>query len=262
MNLLFNNFDVKKIKTEKLIKEPFPYFYVDGFLDVNFAEKILETFPSFEESLIQGKNFNAYKEKNKTQITDSNLFPEPIKKLNNILSSDEFVNALSEIFEIPDLIADPELVGGGIHQTSNGGKLDVHVDFNYMKKNGLYRRINVLVYFNKDWLESYGGFFELWDENVENRLLSCKPDFNRMCCFLTNEISFHGVTEVKCPENITRRSYAAYYYTKLPPNNWSGSHHSTIFKPRPNERYLYLFYNAVEKFKTTMKSLKKIIKNK
>jgi len=32
-----------------------------------------------------------------------------------------------------------------------------------------------------------------------------------------------------------RKSFAAYYYTKEAPEGWSGQHHDTIFKARPNE---------------------------
>jgi hypothetical protein len=53
--------------------------------------------------------------------------------------------------------------------------------------------------------------------------------------FETNEISYHGVTAVKCPPDRSRKSFAAYYYTKEAPAGWNGESHSTIFKARPDE---------------------------
>jgi hypothetical protein len=41
---------------------------------------------------------------------------------------------------------------------------------------------------------------------------------------------------VKCPSDIARKSFAAYYYTKEPPPGWDGTKHSTIFKARPDEK--------------------------
>ena len=64
---------------------------------------------------------------------------------------------------------------------------------------------------------------------------SFSPVFNRCVVFITNEVSFHGVTAVKCPDDRTRKSFAAYYYTREAPAGWTGESHSTIFKARPNE---------------------------
>ena len=80
-----------------------------------------------------------------------------------------------------------------------------------------------------------GGNIELWNKDVTMCEHSFSPDFNRCVVFITNEISFHGVTAVKCPDDRTRKSFAAYYYTKAAPAGWTGESHSTIFKARPNE---------------------------
>ena len=55
----------------------------------------------------------------------------PITELNTLLASESFLNDLSYITGIPRLIPDEQLVGGGLHVTGPGGRLDVHVDFNY-----------------------------------------------------------------------------------------------------------------------------------
>jgi hypothetical protein len=53
--------------------------------------------------------------------------------------------------------------------------------------------------------------------------------------FETSEHSFHGVTAVKCPPEITRNSFAIYCYTQQAPSGRDARSHSTIFKARPNE---------------------------
>ena len=121
------------------------------------------------------------------------------------------------MFDIPNLLADPELVGGGMHQTGPRGHLDVHIDFNFIPERSLHRRLNILVYFNKDWKREWGGEIELWDEHVKTCVHSFSPLFNRCVVFETNEVSYHGVTAVKCPEDRSRKSFAAYYYTKEAP---------------------------------------------
>src|SRR5205823_4330439 len=162
-------------------------------------------------------------------------FPEPIAALNRALAAPEFCDLLSQVFKIPGLLPDEQLVGGGMHQTGPRGHLDVHVDFNYIEKRQLHRRLNILIYFNKDWRPEWGGNIELWDKNVKFCHQSLSPIFNRCVVFATNEISFHGVTAVNCPAGGSRKSFAAYYYTREAPAHWDGRSHSTIFKARPDE---------------------------
>jgi Rps23 Pro-64 3,4-dihydroxylase Tpa1-like proline 4-hydroxylase len=142
---------------------------------------------------------------------------------------------MSDLIGIPNLIYDPNLIGGGIHETNSGGHVDVHLDFNYIKEKNLHRRLNILIYFNKDWQEEYGGYLDIWDRDIKKCYGAFSPIFNRICGFATSEISFHGVTPLTCPPNVMRRSFACYYYTKKAPAGWDGEYHSTVFKARPNE---------------------------
>jgi Rps23 Pro-64 3,4-dihydroxylase Tpa1-like proline 4-hydroxylase len=196
-----------------------------------------DCFPSFDEAKQLGKNTAAsINEQNKYQVTDSTCFAPPLLKLHEMLQSEYFCDLLSHAFDIPNILPDAELVGGGIHQTGPRGHLDVHVDFNYIKERELFRRMNILIYFNKDWDQDWGGNIELWDSDVKNCVHSFSPSFNRCVVFETNEISYHGVTAVQCPETHARRSFAGYYYTTDVPDWWEGKAHSTIFKARPDEK--------------------------
>lgn len=215
--------------------QPFPFFAIDGFLDDAFADRVHDAFPSFEDAVKMGRSFAAVNERGKVQVTDASKFAEPVAALNRALAAPEFLDLLSYIFDIPDLLADDQLVGGGIHQTGPRGHLDVHVDFNYLDDRDLHRRLNILIYFNKDWRPEWGGNIELWDRGVKVCHHSFTPIFNRCVVFATSDISFHGVTAVKCPEGHSRKSFASYYYTRQAPAGWDGQQHSTLFRARPDE---------------------------
>ena len=221
----------ERVRNSKPVKN----FCIDGFLDEAFADRVLGAFPSYEEAAKMGREFSAVNEKKKIQVTDASKFAEPIAELNAALASPEFRELLSYVFDMPPLLADELLDGGGLHQTGPRGHLDVHVDFNYIADRELHRRLNILVYLNKDWDPSWGGNIELWDKDVKTCVHSFTPDFNRAVVFETNDVSYHGVTAVKCPEGRTRKSFAAYYYTKEAPPHWDGRAHTTIFKARPDE---------------------------
>jgi hypothetical protein len=214
---------------------PFPYILVDNFLDTEFAHEVLRSWPSYEDAAKMGKEFRSINERKKVQVTDSTQFPKPLSELNDALASPEFTETTSRIFGIPGLLPDPELDGGGLHQTGPRGRLDVHVDFNYIAARKLHRRLNILIYFNDGWLPEWGGQLELWNSDVSECVRSVDPIFNRCVIFETSEISYHGVKEVTCPKDAVRRSFAGYYYTQAAPAHWTGKSHSTIFKARPEE---------------------------
>ncbi len=265
MKALINPIDRIALREKVRDALPFPHFCIDNFLDEGFAEEIYQSFPSFSEAKSVGREFTTVNEKKKIQITDSTKFAPPIAQLNSLLASQEFTGLMSDVFAIPNLIEDPALMGGGIHETDTGGRLDVHIDFNFEETRKWHRRLNILIYFNKDWKEEYGGFLDIWDKDVQQCYGSFAPIFNRVFGFTTNEISFHGVTPLTCPQGIVRRSFATYYYTKEAPPGWTGEVHSTIFKARPEEwmrsRVLMPAETSVVQAKRGLRSVKNKIKS-
>jgi len=232
---LLNDIDFAALAVGMRDAPCFPHFCIDEFLDEDFAREVCDAFPAYVEAEKMGTSFAAVNEKRKTQITDARLFPAPIRRLHEILASDDFVAGMSTMSGIQGLVADPMLSGGGIHETSEGGHLDVHVDFNFNDSLGLYRRLNILVYFNADWKEEYGGVLDLWDEDVKHCVARIAPSFNRAAGFATSATSWHGVTPLTCPPGRVRKSFAAYYYTREPPPGWDGVERSTVFHARPDE---------------------------
>jgi len=232
---LLSEIDFDALKRQMQEAPGFPHFCIDNFLDEGFAREVHDAFPSYEAAEKMGTSFRAVNEFRKVQVTDSSTFAPAIQRLHELLASDDFVAKMSFASGIPDLVADPRLLGGGIHETNGGGRLDVHVDFNFNDELGLYRRLNVLVYFNPDWKEAYGGYLDLWDKDVKHCLGRYAPTFNRAAGFATSTLSWHGVTPVTCPPDQTRKSFAVYYYSAEPPPGWHGEKRSTVFRARPDE---------------------------
>lgn len=148
-----------------------------------------------------------------------------------------FLKFLEELTGITNLISDPSFRGGGLHNIYRGGKLGIHADFNKHERYGLDRRLNLLLYLNKEWREEYGGHIELWNREMKQCVRSYLPKFNRVVIFTTTETSFHGHPKpLSCPEYMSRKSLALYYYTNGRPEEVQGDNHSTIFKLRPDEK--------------------------
>jgi len=198
---------------------PFPNIQFDDFFDPSILDEILNEL----EDLGNDKKDIFYSNPNEIKYASKgeNKFGPKTKAFLHFLNSQpflEFLNNLSGIEET--LIPDPYFEGGGFHQIYPGGFLKVHVDFHKHKSMHLDRRLNVLVYLNKDWKEEYGGHFELWEKDMSKAVTKILPIFNRMAMFSTNGNSWHGHPDVlTCPEGRSRKSLAIYYYTNGRPSH-------------------------------------------
>jgi Rps23 Pro-64 3,4-dihydroxylase Tpa1-like proline 4-hydroxylase len=232
--MLIQPLDREALRRQFSSARPFPFVSIDNFLDPRFAEEVAKAYPSYELATQQGRTFKTVNEKKKVQITDAERFPEPVKRLNEALAAPSLLSELSYITGVPKLLADPELRGGGIHITGPGGRLDVHVDFNYFDDKKLYRRANLIVYLNPRWEKRWGGQLQLWDRDVTRCEHEFEPLFNRCVIFETIDTGFHGVRPVS-EEAPLRQSFAVYYYTLEAPPAYAGVHDS-IFRARPDEK--------------------------
>lgn len=160
----------------------------------------------------------------------------PTRTLFSFLKSSTFIQFLEKLTGISDIIPDPHFRGSGIHQTLSGGFLNIHADFNRYERYGLHRRVNILLYLNPDWEESYGGHLELWSKDMKKCMVRVKPDIGKLVVFSSTDFSYHGHPKpLNCPKNRSRRSLALYYYTRTRPsneclNNNCQSSHSTLFQ--------------------------------
>lgn len=199
--------------------KPFPHGSIDDFIDEDLLNKVLEEFPDLDKKPDQIYYNNPNEDKHATKGDE--LFGPNTKKLVDYLNSQEFRDFLNKLTGIKEpLLADPYYEGGGFHQIKKGGFLKIHVDFHKHRKLDLHRRLNLLIYLNKDWDESYGGHFELWEKDMSKCAVKILPIFNRMAMFSTTGDSWHGHPDpLTCPEGRSRKSLALYYYTKERPED-------------------------------------------
>lgn len=242
-----------KYREEYAKAEPFPHIVIDNFMPEEVLNAVLEEFPKPKQ--IDWQTFQNTSEK-KLASRHEQQMGDATRMLLYSFNSSIFITFLEILTGIDGIIPDPHFEGGGLHQIERGGYLKMHVDFNRHKKMRLDRRLNLLVYLNKDWKEEYGGHLELWDRNMTRCVKKVLPVFNRFVVFSTNDFSYHGHPEpLTCPEDRSRKSLALYYYSNGRPAEdlADGNSHSTIFLERPGE-------DLTEKPKVTAKDvLKKLV---
>ena len=210
-------------------KKPFRYTQFEGFFYPEKAELIHNSYPTITDGKWDGTTYVDQKNKfAKTNFEAGSAFEKVFAELN----SKELTHWLGDISGIPDVLGDEELFGGGLHQSIKGAFLNVHVDYNIHPTTKYHRRMNLLVYMNKDWKDEYEGCLELWDlkDGEMKQIARIAPLINRCVIFETNEISFHGHPKpLNTPDGMNRKSIATYYYTVERPANEVASEHNTIY---------------------------------
>jgi hypothetical protein len=211
--------------------KPFPHVYLADFLDSEFALPASAEFPRPDtEAWTHYKHHN----ENKMGLTKRDLFPPLLGEVADELNSPEFVEWLSELTGIPGLVADPDLEGGGLHQSGRGGFLNIHADFTMHHYHKHWRRrVNLILYLNQGWRPEWGGAIELWDEKMQHCAVKFPPLLNHALIFRTDERSHHGFPEpLRCPPEVSRKSLALYYYTA---DDAKSAPRSTNYRARPED---------------------------
>lgn len=214
--------------------KPFPHIVIDNFLPEEVLEKVLYEFPN--PSQINWNKANHAAEKKLSSCREDEM-GEITRLLLYQLNSSIFIKFLEDLTGIDGIIPDPHFLGGGLHQIERGSYLKIHADFNRHQKLKLDRRLNLLLYLNKDWKEEYGGYLELWNTDMTECGQRILPIFNRCVIFNTTDFSYHGHPDpLNCLEGQTRKSLALYYYTNGRPSEELSSFHWTTWHERPNEK--------------------------
>lgn len=215
--------------------EPFPHLAIDDFLDPALLDAVLEEFRArpVATGFIMDDPYQR-----KWACNRMREMGPRTRALIQVLNSQEIIGFLERLTGIQGLVPDPQLAGGGLHELRDGGFLKVHADFNYHASLRLYRRINLIVYLNKDWDAAKGGELQLWDRAMTGCAASYLPLFNRCVIFNTTDTSYHGnPTPVRLPDPLdARRSIALFYYTATRPAGQPGARQDSLYKfPRGEE---------------------------
>jgi len=213
---------------------PFPHIMMSDLVDADILREILQLFPTPEQTE-NWRRLHVRSNEQDVQLAKLGLqfereMPSLIRQLIHELNSGPFLYFLERLSGIDNLLPDPSLQGGGLHQVLHGGLLGVHADFTRHHRYQLDRRLNLLLFLNHDWKDEYGGNLELWSRDMNHCERNIRPEFGRCVIFNTDDTSFHGHPRpLTCPDGMTRKSIALYYYSngrddaQVPPTtdtNW------------------------------------------
>jgi Rps23 Pro-64 3,4-dihydroxylase Tpa1-like proline 4-hydroxylase len=219
---------------------PYPHIVIDDFLSPAGVQQILAEFPE-PQSDVSWRQLAPESESgekwqyNKLGLCAVDQVGGAIRELLFELNSSTFIRFLEKLTGISGLLPDPKLQGGGIHQVLPGGVLAVHADFTRHRLLQLDRRLNVLLYLNENWEDEWEGHLELWSPDMKSCGRRLRPQAGRCVIFNTSDNSFHGHPEpLACPDGITRKSIALYYYTRGRDDSQVEPTHATEWQELPD----------------------------
>jgi Rps23 Pro-64 3,4-dihydroxylase Tpa1-like proline 4-hydroxylase len=236
MNNKDKNYVINKLTGAHIQQNPFLHIEIENFFPTDVANKLYNEFPSFDSDLW----FN-YKNKieDKKLLSDWRKFPKQTYQTFTFLNSDLLLSTLSNLIGC-SLHADHGLHGGGWHIHANGGKLNPHLDYSIHPMLKLQRKLNLIVYLCKDWDDSYGGHFGLYEQDKEKvragkLVKEISMGFNKAVIFDTTQDSWHGLSrEINCPESKYRKSLAVYYLTT--PSQGVDQRDRALFSPTADQQ--------------------------
>lgn len=218
--------------------KPFRHVIIDQFLKDSYCDQLLNDLDKNDHKDQWDKRDHTHIQiKWRSNWQSDDQVPDFTRELIYYFNSGYFLRWLSAVTGIEGLIADPYLSGGGFNQINRGGVLAIHADGNWHDIMQVHRRLNVIVYLNRDWQDHWGGHLELWSKDQHHEPLHCEkrisPDFNRCVIFATDDYSFHGhPMPLTCPEHVGRKSLILYYYTSTRPKSEvkdPQNHHRALF---------------------------------
>ena len=246
--------------TEYINKIPFPYLIQDNCLEREFAKKCQEEILNIPQEDWDRYN-NPFEQK--WTLRDKDKLPPTIQQLFDYLTSQEWLNNLSNIVKT-QLYNDPTKNWWGIHTYDDGDYLDIHSDAGVHPVTHQKKHCTLGIYLSTDWKEENGGYLEIWqgsDINQEERRLDkcikkILPIFNRFILFDNTNNAWHGNPEpVKCKNGERRIFLTISYLSNKHDGEYSNRRKKALFIKHPDEpkdkvkERLRLIRADAEKFK-------------
>lgn len=202
---------IKELRAQFENGNPCKHILLDDFFTQRVANDLFENFPSLDTLKVVRKSLN----ENKSEDYHFERWHPTFSEVRDVFISKEMSQFMSKLTGIDGLFTNTDPLGQGIHQGGVGSFLDVHIDVNVNVGKKLWRRINLLVYLNRNWKPEYGGDVELWNKDMTECVVKYPPLFNKAVIFLTDENSPHGYAKLNIPDGESRKSYYSYFFTPL-----------------------------------------------
>ncbi len=226
-----------RLKNEFSLKHPIKvarHFALDNLLPTEIAEQIYASFPKTKKMRL----LNSYGEL-KLKYSHIKNTASLLQDVHAAIQNPRVVSLIEEITTIKNQVPDMSPLSGGVSTLLKGHYINPHLDNSHDVAKKLYRTVNLLYYVSPDWKVENGGNYELWNEDVNERIL-VPSFFNRLVVMETNRTSWHAVNPVLC--DVPRCCVFNYFFSEQSPEDEDYFHGASsiffnpLFKARPEQK--------------------------
>lgn len=154
-------------------------------------------------------------------------FPASVTHLLTVMVREMWEEEMIPADALPDL----SLYGNGMCSMGCADHLDVHLDHDIHPVSGMERKTNAVLFledFHKDW----EGRLEFWTSRLVEPQIRIVPLANRLVLWKTTDVSYHGVSRLKCPPDIRRKVLTLAWYGA---SSGEAKRPRALFVPTANE---------------------------
>eukprot|EP00164_Ancoracysta_twista_P000180 GFYU01000259.1.p1 GENE.GFYU01000259.1~~GFYU01000259.1.p1 ORF type:complete len:364 (+),score=16.86 GFYU01000259.1:54-1094(+) len=214
----------KQLRAAYKSASPYPHIVLDHLFDPKLLNAVLSAVKEAPKGDWVGPESSAGCCHNKFRIPFSKIVHrnKHVSRLRDVYRSKEFIEFLENLTGIDSLVTDPDndrelMLESSVIAIRKGGYLHIHNDFT-VKTGPLYRRVNVLLYLNKNWKPEYKGTLDLYGPKLfKGPRQKILPRFNRVVIFTVTPDAYHGHPEPLAPpdEDTERIGLQFTYYTAV-----------------------------------------------
>ncbi len=127
--------------------QPFPRVVIDDFLPADVLDRVVAAYP--KPGGVDWQSIDTANQK-KLGFASAEALPPAVRGVLHFLNAAPVLQFVEKLTGIDGVIPDPYYQGGGLHQIEPGGRLSIHTDFAAHPNLRIERRLNLILYLNKD----------------------------------------------------------------------------------------------------------------
>jgi Rps23 Pro-64 3,4-dihydroxylase Tpa1-like proline 4-hydroxylase len=202
------------LRDDYRVARPWPHVVLMDVFPAELVQQIYTEARGLDRSQMRSSNTKRHR---KLQTSDRDQLGPATRALQDYLDGPDFITVLSAVTGVTDLLPDPTHYAAGLHETPQGGKTMIHIDFARHPETQQHHRVNVLLYLNPAWQDDWGGQLELWPPDMSSIGARIQPTANTMIVWETHGGTLHGMPDpVAGPPGTSRFALASYYFTDAP----------------------------------------------
>ena len=193
------------------------HLIIDNYLDKDELRRLHLALSKIDD--FNSDNTSKTEIENKKTVYKIDSLPNSIRKNIDFFGSEKSKAIVRNLTgwdgDIKSLIEMPNFGGyAPLHQMERGGFLGSHIDHTHANNGEFIHIANCIFFANENWADNWQGETILFDKTglIAKEKIAPKP--NRILFFTHDARSFHGVSQVKCPQNIKRITFYMDFYIK------------------------------------------------